>query len=355
MPEFREPAIVLAGSVNSSFRTLQALLRHRLKVVGVLGLSAAKSANVSGYTRLDSIARAEGIPFVEFEDVNAPVIVDTVRCWAPDVFFIVGLSQMVKKDLLNIPRMGCVGFHPTALPEGRGRAPVAWMAMEGRSGAATFFMMNERADAGPILAQEPFPVTDADYSADVVEKLEAAIDVALDRWLPRLKEGEWKAVPQAEDRATFYGKRAPEDGIIHWEWPAEKILSLIRAASRPYPGAYTFFGNRKWIIWRAEREMEIPFRGVAGRILDFDKSRGWLVQTGDGLLRLTQTEFEPAPIGEQPLPPKIGALLGYEAENEIYLLKKRLAAMETRLSEMKNPSKGNRKKHEDSCPGDSSR
>jgi methionyl-tRNA formyltransferase len=344
MPEFRDPAIVLAGSVNSSFRTLQALFRHRLKVVGVLGLSAARSANVSGYTRLDSPAREAGVPFAEFEDINAPAVVDRVKRWAPDVFFIVGLSQMVKKDLLNIPRLGCVGFHPTALPEGRGRAPVAWMAMEGRSGAATFFMMNEKADAGPILVQEPFPVTDADYSADVVGKLEAAMDIALDRWLPRLKEGEWEAVPQAEERATFYGKRAPEDGVIRWEWPAAKILSLIRAASRPYPGAYTFFGDRKWIVWRAEMETAVPFRGVAGRVLDFDKSKGFLVQTGDGLLWLTQTEFESAPTGEHPLAPKVGALLGYGAENEIYLLKQRVAALETLLSETEKPSKGDRKK-----------
>ena len=266
-----------------------------------------------------------------------------VKRWAPDVFFIVGLSQMIKKDLLALPRLGCVGFHPTALPEGRGRAPVAWMALEGRSGASTFFMMNERADAGPILAQEPFTVTEADYSEDVVRKLEAAIEVALDRWLPKLKKGEWKAVPQAEERASFYGKRAPEDGIIHWEWPAAKILSLIRAASRPYPGAYTFVGKWKWIIWRAEQETAVPFRGVAGRILDFDESKGWLVQTGDGLLWLTQTEFEPVPAGELPLPPKIGARLGYEAENEIHLLKKRLAALESRLSELENSSNTNRK------------
>ncbi len=331
MPESSEPKIVLAGSVNSTFVTLQALLRNRIRMVGVLGLDPAKSANVSGYTRLDSLAKEGGIPYAEFDDLNAAPVVEMVRRWAPDVFFIVGLSQMVKKDLLSIPRLGCVGFHPTRLPEARGRAPVAWMALEGRSGAATFFVMNERADAGPILVQEPFSVSETDYSADVVRKLEAAMDVALDRWLPRLKSGEWKAVPQDETKASYYGKRSPEDGVIDWNWPAKKIHALIRAASRPYPGAYTFAEGRKLVIWKVELETGLPYRGVAGRIVHSDGSKGWLVQAGDGLLWLTETEFDPADGGGPAPKLRIGTLLGYEPANEIFLLQKRVKELEARI------------------------
>jgi methionyl-tRNA formyltransferase len=334
MPETSGPAIVLAGSVNSSYRTLQALVRHRMNVVGVLDLSPLRSAGVSGYTRLDALARESGMPYVEFEDINAPRIVDAVRKWKPDVFFIVGLSQLVKEELLSIPSLGCVGFHPTRLPEGRGRAPVAWMTLEGRPGAATFFQMNAGADAGPILVQEPFAVDKTDYASDVTEKLEAAIDVALDRWLPRLKRGEWKAEPQAEDRATFYGKRNPEDGLIDWNLPAVKIAALVRAASHPYPGAFTFVDNRKCIVWRAEIESKLPYRGVAGRIVLFEEGKGPLVQTGDGLLWLTVTEMESSESGEKPPKLRVGSLLGYQPGNEIYLLKKRLADLESRVEKL---------------------
>ena len=343
MPESSEPKIVLAGSVNSSYRTLKALIRHRMRVAGVLGLSPSKSANVSGFTRMDLLAKESGVPFEEFDDLNAASVIETVRGWAPDVFFIVGLSQMVKKDLLSIPRLGCVGFHPTRLPEARGRAPVAWMTLEGRSGAATFFMMNEKADAGPILVQEPFPVAETDYSADVVQKLEAAMDAALDRWLPRLKSGEWRAVPQEDAKATFYGKRNPEDGIIHWEWPAKKILALIRAASQPYPGAYTFVGDGKLVVWRGELETDLPYRGVVGRIVHFDEARGWLVQTGDGLLWLTKTEWE-SPAGGSP-PPKlrIGILLGSDPANDLYVLRQRITELETRIAGLEKSTALSRK------------
>ena len=336
MAEHSEPQIVLAGSVNSSLLTLRALIRHRMKVAGVLGLSPAKSASVSGYTRMDELAEEAGIPYVAFDDLNAAGIVETVRRWAPDVFFIVGLSQMVKQDLLAIPRLGCVGFHPTRLPEARGRAPVAWMALEGRSGAATFFIMNQAADAGPILVQEPFAVTKADYSADITRKLEAAMDAALDRWLPRLKAGEWKAVPQDDSQATFYGKRSPEDGVIHWDRPAREIHALIRAASDPYPGAFTYINGRKLIIWRAEMETALPYRGVTGRIVHRDSAKGWLVQTGDGLLWLTKTAFPPESGGAPPPKLRIGLLLGYDPDVEIQRLRNRVQELEERIARIES-------------------
>jgi methionyl-tRNA formyltransferase len=333
MPDIREPVIVLAGSVHSSYLTLQALLRHRMRVAGVLGLSTERSAGVSGYTRLDALAREADVPYMDFDDLNAPAVVETVRSWAPDAFFIVGLSQMVKKELLAIPRLGCIGYHPTRLPEGRGRAPVAWMALEGRSGASTFFVMNERADAGPILAQEPFAVSEKDYSADVERKLEAALVAALNRWLPRLKNGEWQAVPQDDTKATYYGKRSPEDGAIRWEWPAGKIGALVRAASHPYPGAFTFVDGRKMIVWRAQVEPSLPYRGVTGRTLHRDPSKGWLVQTGDGLLWLTEVEFE-SEAGQAAPKLRIGTLLGCMPEIEIYALQTRVAALEARIAEL---------------------
>jgi methionyl-tRNA formyltransferase len=346
MPDASGPAIAVAGSVHSSYLTLQALLRHRMRVVGVLGLAPARSAGVSGYTRMDSLAKQAGIPYADFEDLNAPEVAATVRRWAPDVFFIVGLSQMVKKDLLAIPRLGCVGFHPTRLPEGRGRAPVAWMALEGRSGASTFFMMNERADAGPILVQEPFSVTASDYSADVERKLEAAMDAALDRWLPRLKNGEWQAVPQDESRATYYGKRSPEDGAIRWDQPAKKIEALVRAASHPYPGAFTVAEGCKLIVWRAEAAAGLPYRGVVGRIVHHDPARGWLAQTGDGLLWLTEVEWAPPPEAEAPKL-RTGMLLGYIPENEFYALHDRIRALEARIARLEKSFPG--KNHEHPC------
>jgi methionyl-tRNA formyltransferase len=333
----RGPRIVLAGSVGSSRRILAGLIRHKANLAGVLGLHNSKSSNVSDYSRLDDLARGAGVPYQDFEDINDHQIRKVIQKWAPDLLFVVGLSQLVKEDLLKIPGMGCVGFHPTRLPEGRGRAPVAWMALENRSGAATFFKMNADADSGPILAQENFNVSQGDYAADIIRKMEEAIDRALDDWLPRLINGEWQPRPQDDSTATFYGRRLPADGLIDWRQTSEEILALIRATSHPHPGAYTYASGTKLIVWKGECEKRIPYRGVVGRILMVDKEKGPLVKTGDGLIWLSDFEFS-SDEGES-LELKVGMKLGIAAEDEIVRLKQTILNLEERLSRLEGERK----------------
>lgn len=328
------PRIVLAGSVSTSRRTLQGLIRNRAHVVGTLGLAPEKGRNVSGYARLDDLAQAAGIPYKEFRNINDQETLEMVQGWRPDLFFVVGLSQLVRSELLAIPRLGCVGFHPTWLPEGRGRAPVAWIVLDGRPGAATFFLMDEGADSGPILAQEPFYIAEHDYAADVLAKLEMVIDLALDRWLPALIDGEWHPKPQDESLASYNGRRSPADGLIDWNESAESIYSLIRAASQPHPGAYTFAKDSKLIIWRAEPELRLPYRGVIGRIVDADPVRGWLVQTGHGTLWISDVEFAVGSPNENSPELHVGMALGYTPQNEIFLLKQRIAQLEQSVAKL---------------------
>lgn len=281
----------LAGSVSSSRRTLSGLLRHGAEIAGVLGLSESKAAGVSGYCRLDDLASAAGAEYYDFERINDPAVLQIVRGWDLDVFFVVGLSQIVKGELLRVPRAGCVGFHPTKLPEGRGRAPIAWLILLGLDGAATFFNMDEEADSGGIFTQKSFTVSEDDYAADVLVRMEDAIDGALDDWLPKLLAGEWSPLPQDVNAATYFGRRVPTDGLIRWDEPAQRIARLVRASSRPHPGAYTFVGSKRLRIWRATAMDDAKYFGVPGRIAKIVQD-GPLVHTGSGLLLLEDFEFD---------------------------------------------------------------
>jgi methionyl-tRNA formyltransferase len=323
--------IVLAGSVGSSRLTLQALLRHRANVVGVLELAPDDPAAISGFVRLNDVAIAANVPCVGFQNINAPEIVAQVREWRPDLLFVVGLSQLVKPELLSVPKLACVGFHPTLLPRGRGRAPVAWLVLDETPGAANFFVMDEGTDSGPILVQERFDVSPTDDAASATTKLEQALDHALDRWLPQLLAGEWNPQPQDEALATYHGKRAPEDGWIDWSRPAREIHALIRAAGRPHPGAYSYLKDRKLLVWRAELDTTTPFRGVIGRVLLNDAQRGSLVQTGSGLLWLSETAWGDGDTTKPKL--AVGQRLGYVIEDEINRLKARLAELEQRVKD----------------------
>lgn len=296
------PKIMLAGSVNSSKKTLQKLIDHDMNIVGVLGLDPSVSQNVSGYVDLKDLATSNNLNFRYFKKINSDDVVRFVRDSQPDYLFVVGLSQLVKEPLLSIPVAGCIGFHPTKLPEGRGRAAVAWLILGKARGAATFFVMSEGMDDGPILVQKEFEVTDEDYAGDVINKIISEVGSGLDELLPQIKNGTAKAVEQDHTQASYLGIRNPEDGIIIWENSAEDIVRLVRAVADPLPGAFTYIEGQQIMVDRASVEKELNYIGVVGRILKKDGTKGVLVQSGSGLVWIESfrgISFDQLKVGQQ--------------------------------------------------------
>jgi methionyl-tRNA formyltransferase len=315
--------VVLAGAVQSSRVTLETLVRHRANIVLVLGYEPKDHALVSGYADLSVCARENGIPYLGFQSVNHPSIMDRVREARPDVLFVVGVSQLVSRDLLAIPTRGSVGFHPTLLPKGRGRAPIAWIVLDDAPAAATLFELQEDSDSGAIFRQVPISISTEDDASVVEAKVLAGLEKALIDWLPSMLAGDWHGLPQDEGEATWYGRRTPEDGRIDWFASAELILKLVRAATRPHPGAFTFRGGERLVIWRAHRESGNTYKGVAGRVLNVTPTGHALVQTGTTPLWLT----EYAIAGRPDFPLKVGEKLGYDTEIEINKLWEEIARL----------------------------
>ena len=259
--------VVIIGAVNSTYLTLEALIRHHVPVTLALGLTPKNPELVSGYCDLQPLCTAHDIPFCAFLKVNDPEVVNKVRAAEPDVLFVVGLSQLVGRELLGIPRLGSIGFHPTSLPRGRGRAPIAWLVIERAVGAASFFLMGEGTDDGPIFVQQPFVIGDQDDAGSTEKKLLAAMATALDHWLPRLIAGEWNPIPQDATTATYFCKRAPEDGLVDWQCSADVLDRLIKAAAPPHPGAFTFFQDKRLRITRCHIESDLKIMVTEGVVL----------------------------------------------------------------------------------------
>ena len=313
----KNPKIMLAGSVNSSLVTLEMMIRHGMNIVGVLGLRPESARNVSGYQNLEQLSREIGLPYVPFRNINDEESAAFIQNHQPDLLFVIGLSQLVRDEVLKIPAFGCVGFHPTKLPKGRGRGAVAWLILGKTEGAATFFQLDEGMDSGPILVQEPFSVSAEDYASDVIQKITASIRKALDQLLPALKLGRVEVQPQDHSEATYLGRRRPEDGLIDWNRSPEEIQTLIRATSSPLPGAFTYCNGKKMVIQRARVIDNCPFVGVPGRILRMDKD-GILVQAGDGSLLIQ--EFQG--VSEEEL--SVGKSLGMNLYEQMELVSKLL-------------------------------
>ena len=311
--------VVLIGAVQSTERALLKLIEHRMNVVGVFGYRADSTEHVSGFTDLEAMSLKVGFSFFPFKNINDNV--DAIKTLAPDVIFVIGLSQIVSERILEIPTLYCVGFHPTKLPKGRGRAPLAWMILDQvTAGAATLFVLQKGVDDGPILAQREFSVSENDDVQILIDKTLYAMDEALDKALPELKAGVIRPVLQKEDAASYYGKRAPEDGVIDWNDDAVEISRLIQSAASPYPGAFTYFDIEKIVLNKCEVSKDKSSRGATGRILSSD-SHGFTVQCGCGLLVVCDWS-------SSDWAPRVGMKLGYHIDNEIYEIKKRLLLLE---------------------------
>ena len=304
----------LIGGVSSSFVTLKKLIEHGFNVSAVFGYKPSEGMVVSMYCDFEKYALDNGLKFYAFTKINDHS--SQVREAKLDVIFVVGISQLISNEIINSARLGCIGFHPTALPKGRGRAPLAWMVKNSENGAASFFQITNVADAGPIFVQEGFKVSEEDDVSSVESRLLEAMDVALDRWLPKLKSGQWNPINQNDYEATEYGLRKPEDGLIDWSNSANSILSLIRASSYPHPGAFSYSGLEKIVVNKARLELSFKIEGCVGRILKV-KEGELLIQTGKGLIWISSLQIQGGL-------PKVGERLGYMSEVEINKLKREL-------------------------------
>lgn len=314
--EIKRLKILVIGSVSSTKIVIQELSKFNFELNGILGFEPKDNSKISGWVNLRELAENLNIPYKGYLKINSKDTLTWAAKFKPDIIFAVGFSQLLSEEWLNLPRLGCIGFHPTKLPRGRGRAPIAWLILDGENGASTFFLMGKGMDDGPIFIQEDFKVLKTDNAKSIEEKILKSITTGLSKWLPQLEEGYWNPVPQSEAQATYYGKRSEEDGLIDWNYSNLKIDALIRASSPPHPGAFTFLKNRKIKINYCEIERKFPIKGVVGRILIIDEVKGYLVQCGIGLLWIKiDIESKNSSI-------KVGEKLGYSVEEEIFKIKK---------------------------------
>lgn len=308
--------IGVIGSVKSTSVVIEELYKHSFLAVKIWYLHPKDVLNVSSWQNLGEIAQDlnyNSRPFDKFNDV-----IDDVIEYKADVLFVVGLSILIPEKVLNYTKIINIGFHPTQLPLGRGRAPIAWLILHKMSGAATFFEMTGGADDGAILEQEGFELLDEDYAHDIEEKLLNAERIALKRLLPKILNGCIEKRIQNDSEATYYGVRKPVDGLIDWNESGDQIVRLIKATSYPHPGAYTYTNLSKLIIWKAEI-IHCNYSGVVGRILQTNNNGCFLVQAKDSTIIIKDWVNE-----DKSWLPKIGSKLGMNLELEILNLKKKL-------------------------------
>lgn len=282
---------ILIGSVGTSKTMLKVMIEVNFPISYVFSIDEQYSANISGYCPIHILAESNGIPFKKIRRINDVENVKIIKELQPDYIFVIGFSQLVKKEIIDSAKIGVIGFHPTPLPKMRGRAANAWQVLLGiHETKCTLFFINEQIDSGDILGQQQYIIDDEDYAIDVERKINEALYKLAKKILTEIKNGIVNPIKQNDADATYLLKRSPEDGKINWDSSIIDIHRLIRAVSKPYPGAFGHYdGKHKIIIWRAEMKKNIKYIGMPGQIAYI--GNGVIdVVCKDGLLHITDYE-----------------------------------------------------------------
>src|ERR671930_937176 len=263
------------------------------EVVGVVPLPGPIDPNRSGQCSFDELAADLGARLIETADVNSPETIAAIREVDPDLIFVVGWSQLVMDEFIGLPRHGVFGMHPTLLPRHRGRAAIPWAILSGlaKTGVTLFQIADGTADSGPIVGQVEVPIAPDETATTLYEKVTAAHLQLVRESVPRLLDGTAERTPQDTRRASAWPKRTPADGIIDWETRARYLHDWVRAQTRPYPGAFTYLGDEKLVVWRA-RPVELDEEAPAGTVVAVED--GPVVACGEGGLVLEEVEGEAA-------------------------------------------------------------
>ncbi|EMI5489620.1 bifunctional UDP-4-amino-4-deoxy-L-arabinose formyltransferase/UDP-glucuronic acid oxidase ArnA [Providencia stuartii] len=272
--------------------------------IGCVGLKALKKAGFdiqAVFTHTDdpnenhfysSVARVSAdmeLPVYAPENVNHPLWIERIRELKPDVIFSFYYRDMLSEELLALAPKGAFNLHGSLLPKYRGRAPINWALLNGEhETGVTLHKMVAKADAGEIVAQEKVAITDTDTALTLHAKVREAAEVLLDKTLPLIEAGNYQTTAQDESQASYFGRRTAEDGLIDWSRSATEVNCLIRAVTEPYPGAFTYLGARKMIIWRA-RVLDDNQGKAAGTVLSSDPLR---IACGQGAIEVVSGQSE---------------------------------------------------------------
>jgi len=285
--------IVFMGTPEFSVPSLEALLRSDHTVVGVVTQPDRPKGrgHELAASPIKQLAAQHGIPILQPIKMKDPAFLDALSAWKPDLIAVTAFGRILPKVILDLPPRGCVNVHASLLPKYRGAGPIQWAIIRGeRETGITTMLMDEGMDTGAILLQEKVPITPDDTAGTLSAKLADVGGRLLIDTLAQLQNGTVTPQPQDLSQATMAPLLKKEDGLLDWSLPAPELANRVRGLS-PWPGAYTYLGEDRWVIWKTA----VPARSATavppGTIVDATKE-GLVVATGDGVLHIM--EFQPA-------------------------------------------------------------
>jgi methionyl-tRNA formyltransferase len=287
--------LVYMGTPQFALQPLRALAAAGHEIVGVVTRIDKPSGRgrILASPPVKQVAAEMMLPVFQPRRVREPEFIATLKSLNVEAIVVAAYGQILPKEILTLPKFGCINIHASLLPLYRGAAPINWAIMHGDAETGiTVMQMDEGMDTGAMLLQESIPIGSKDTAGSMLEKLSSLGARLITESLPLIASG--SIVPRMQDnsKATLAPLLKKEDGFIDWTLSATEIHNRIRGVS-PWPGAYTYLDGEMIKILESE---VIIGKGEPGVLFEVDKG-ALAVGTGSELLHIVTLQ----PAGKKPM------------------------------------------------------
>lgn len=301
--------IVYMGTPDFSVGALEAIIEagHDVKAVVTQPDKPKGRGKEMQMTPVKECAIRHGIPVFQPVKIKVPEAVAQLREYGADAFVVAAFGQFLSKEILEMPRFGCINIHASLLPKYRGAAPIQRVIIDGeKETGVTTMQMNEGIDTGDMLDKIVVPIAAKETGESLHDKLAKAGAELIVKTLKDIEDGNTHPQKQ-DDSLSCYAKMLSKSmGLIDWNKDAESIERLIRGLNS-WPSAYTYIQGKTMKIWEADVIEEVP-QGTPGTVNKVTKD-AIFVNTGKGQLKIMTCQLE----GKKRMPVK-DFLLGYVIE-----------------------------------------
>ena len=276
--------LVFMGSPDFALPTLKSLAEDKaFQLVGVVtqpDRPAGRGRNLTP-PPVKVFAQSLGLEVIQPPKLREPEPFDKLASWRPEMIVVAAFGQILRQNVLDLPRYGCINVHASLLPRWRGAAPIqAAIAAGDTHSGVSIMKMDAGVDNGPILAQQAIPILPSDNAETLSARLAELGSHLLIRTIPGYVQGEVIPQPQDESLATRAPMLKKEDGLLDFNQPADLLERKIRAFD-PWPGAYFVWQDNLLKIHRAHTWIQTGSVPAKREIIDglpaLGTSQGWLV------------------------------------------------------------------------------
>lgn len=280
--------VIFMGTPDFSVGTLQALIDAGHEVV--LAVTQPDKPKGRGksmqFPPVKEAALEHGIEVYQPRRVREPECVEYLRSFDADIIVVVAFGQILPKEILEMPKYGCVNVHASLLPKYRGAAPIQWAVINGEKvSGVTTMRMDEGLDTGDMILKKETPIGENETYGELHDRLKEIGAEALVETIALIEQGKAPREKQDDSLSSYAPMLDKKIAKLDFNKPAQQLHNLIRGLS-PWPVAHTTVGGK---LLKVHRAVLSSGKGEPGEVID---SKKFIVACKEGALELLEVQME---------------------------------------------------------------